>query len=85
MTRGVVVHLSHMFGTKWGRIGVQGVERECFFNKASLLKAEDFEYLRHGSQVEFDEKPDKTHGTRADHLVVIRPAEPPAAEAEGAV
>ena len=73
MTRGVVAQLSHMFGTKWGRIGVAGQERECFFNRASLLKPEDFDHLRHGSQVEFDEKPDPTHGMRASRLVVVRP------------
>ncbi|HEU0073324.1 MAG TPA: hypothetical protein VFS30_04865 [Dehalococcoidia bacterium] len=73
MTRGVVARLSHMFGTKWGAIGVAGEDRECFFNRASLLTPEDFEHLIHGSEVEFDEKPDRTHGTRASRLTVIRP------------
>ena len=42
MTRGVVVRLIHMFGTKWGQIDVAGQNRECFFNRASLLSPEDF-------------------------------------------
>lgn len=73
MTRGVVARLSHMFGTKWGAIGVTGEDRECFFNRASLLTPEDFDRLNHGSEVEFEEKPDRTHGTRASRLTVIRP------------
>jgi hypothetical protein len=76
MTRGVVARLCHMFGTTWGAIGVAGVDRECFFNRASLLTPEDFDNLIHGSVVEFDEKPDRTHGTRASRLTVIRPIQP---------
>lgn len=80
MTRGIVARLSHMFGTKWGRIGVAGEDRECFFDRASLLRPEDFEHLSHGSEVEFEERPDRTHGTRALRLVVVRPVLPDEAE-----
>ena len=80
MKRGVVVRLSHMFGTKWGSIDVAGENRECFFNRGSLLSAEDFDQLNRGSKVEFEEKPDRTHGTRASSLVVMAPLEPAGAE-----
>jgi len=80
MKRGVVVRLSHMFGTKWGRIDVAGEDRECFFNRASLFSPEDFNQLNHGSKVEFEETPDRTHGTRASSLVVMAPLEPSGAE-----
>jgi len=85
MTRGVVARLSHMFGTKWGAIGVAGEDRECFFNRASLLTPEDFEHINHGSEVEFEEQPDRTHGTRASRLTVIRPIAPASESAGEAV
>ncbi|HEY7466706.1 MAG TPA: hypothetical protein VIB47_08430 [Dehalococcoidia bacterium] len=72
MTRGVISRLSDMFGTKWGRIGVVGTTRECFFNRASLLTTEDFDDLAYGSEVEFDEQPDRTHGSRAVRLTIVR-------------
>jgi hypothetical protein len=71
MTRGVISRVSHLYGTTWGRIGVSGSERECFFNKASLLRPEDFDELTYGSQVEFEEQPDKTHGSRAVRLTIV--------------
>ncbi len=80
MTRGVVVRLIHMFGTKWGQIDVAGQNRECFFNRASLLSPEDFDQLNRGSKVEFEEKADPTHGTRAHSLVIVTSVEPTGAE-----
>ncbi|HWC30202.1 MAG TPA: hypothetical protein VG845_08990, partial [Dehalococcoidia bacterium] len=62
----------HLYGTKWGRIGVDGTSRECFFNRASLLSQDDFDDLSYGSEVEFDEQPDRTHGSRAVRLTVVR-------------
>jgi hypothetical protein len=72
MTRGVISRLSDMFGTKWGRIGVMGTTRECFFNRSSLLSQEEFDDLAYGSEVEFDEQPDRTHGSRAVRLTIVR-------------
>ena len=72
MTQGVIQHLSHMFGTKWGRIDVAGAGRECFFNRDSLLNPEDFDQLGYGDQVEFDEQQDRTHGSRAVRLTIVR-------------
>ena len=61
-----------MFGTKWGRIGATGATHECFFNRASLLTPEDFDDLAYGSEVEFDEQPDGTHGSRVVRLTIVR-------------
>jgi cold shock CspA family protein len=72
MTRGVISRLSDMFGTKWGRIGIVGTTRECFFNRSSLLSQEEFDDLAYGSEVEFDEQPDRTHGSRAVRLTIVR-------------
>jgi cold shock CspA family protein len=72
MTHGIISHLSHMFGTKWGRIGVAGADRECFFNRDSLLNPEDFAELGFGDEVEFDEQQDRTHGSRAVRLTILK-------------
>jgi cold shock CspA family protein len=72
MTRGVVSAILGGFGTKWGRINIKGSERECFFNRSSLLKAEDFEDLAYGREVEFDEEPDNNLGSRAVRLTIVR-------------
>jgi hypothetical protein len=72
MTRGVVSRVTHLYGTKWGRIGVTGAGRDCFFNKASLLSVDDFDDLTYGAEVEFDEQPDPTHGSRAVRLTVVK-------------
>jgi cold shock CspA family protein len=82
MTQGVIQHLSHMFGTKWGRIDVAGAGRECFFNRDSLLNPEDFDQLGYGDQVEFDEQQDRTHGSRAVRLTIVRARSDAAAGAE---
>jgi cold shock CspA family protein len=71
MTVGVICTLNAMFGTKFGHILVAGEDRECYFDRASLLTPEDFEHLRYGSKVEFDEEADRTHGRRAVRIVVI--------------
>jgi cold shock CspA family protein len=72
MTRGVVSAILGGFSTKWGRINIRGSERECFFNRSSLLKPEDFEDLAYGREVEFDEEPDANLGSRAVRLTIVR-------------
>ena len=80
MTLGVVSTLNAMFGTKFGRILVAGEDRECFFDRASMLTPEDFDQLRYGSKVKFDEEADRTHGRRAVRLVIIPNETSPAEE-----
>lgn len=72
MTRGVVSALMSGFSTKWGRINIKGTERECYFNRASVLTPEDFDDMAIGREVEFDEQPDRNLGSRAVRLTVVR-------------
>lgn len=85
MTRGVISAILGGFSTKWGRINIKGSERECFFNRSSLLKAEDFEDLAYGREVEFDEESDPNLGTRAVRLTIVRAPGSMTPEPDGAV
>jgi cold shock CspA family protein len=82
MIQGVILHLSHMFGTKWGRIEVAGGRRECFFNRELLLNPQDFDDLGLGDAVEFEQQ-DRTHGSRAVRLTIVGARKNPASGTEG--
>jgi cold shock CspA family protein len=69
MTNGVIVKLVRSYGSRWGRIQPIGTSREVFFNQASLPEGVDFEALRDGQVVEFDEEPDRANGTHAVRIV----------------
>lgn len=69
MTPGVIVKLVRSYGSRWGRIQPIGSSREVFFNRASLADGGDFESLRDGQVVEFDEEPDRANGTHAVRIV----------------
>jgi cold shock CspA family protein len=84
MTRGVIGSIIGGFSTKWGRINIKGSERQVFFNRASLLRPEDFDDLAYGREVEFDEEPHRNLGSHAVRLTIVRaPGTTPAADAVG--
>jgi hypothetical protein len=83
MTQGVILHLSHMFGTKWGRMEVAGGGgRERFLNRELLLNPEDVDDLGFGDAVEFEQQ-DRTHGSRAVRLTIVGARKNAASGAEG--
>lgn len=71
MRRGVISKVVSSYGSEWGRIRPVGLEVECFFNRASLLHPGDFAGLEPGQAVEFDDEPDRVHGTRAVRVAMV--------------
>lgn len=77
---GKIVKLVRSFGSRWGRIQPTGTSREVFFNQASLPEGTDFEALREGQVVEFEEEADRASGM---HAIIVIPVDlPKAASAE---
>jgi cold shock CspA family protein len=70
MTHGKIVKLVRSYGSRWGRIQPNGVNREIFFNQASLPEDTDFGDLREGQVVEFEEEQDRANGTHAVRLIL---------------
>jgi cold shock CspA family protein len=70
MTNGKIVKLVRSYGSRWGRIQPIGTIREVFFNHASLPEGADFDALREGQVVEFDEEPDRANGTHAIRIIL---------------
>lgn len=68
---GKIVKLARSYGSQWGRIQPLGTDRELFFNKGSLDEGADFDELREGQVVEFEEAPDRANGSRAIQVVPI--------------
>jgi cold shock CspA family protein len=71
MTNGIIVKLVRSYGSRWGRIQPIGTSREVFFNQASLPEGADFDGLRDGQVVQFDEEPDRANGTHAVRIVCV--------------
>jgi cold shock CspA family protein len=72
MTRGSVTKLVNTFGSTWGRIKPEdGVDRQVFFNGASLAETVEFASIGIGQDVEFDEEMDQVNGSHAEHLVLV--------------
>ena len=69
MMHGVIIKLVRSYGSRWGRIQPVGTSREVFFNLASLPNGADFDELRHGQVVEFDEESDRATGSHAVRMV----------------
>ena len=69
MTNGIIVKLVRSYGSRWGRVQPIGTSREVFFNQASLPEGADFDALRDGQVVEFNEEPDRANGTHAVGIV----------------
>ncbi len=70
MTQGVIVKLVRSYGSSWGRIQPIGAQRDVFFNRASLPEDTDFDALREGQIVQFDEEPDRANGTHAVRVIL---------------
>ena len=71
MMHGKIVKLVRSYGSRWGRIQPTGTTREVFFNKKSLSEGDDFDHLRDGQVVEFDEEPDRANGTHAYNVIPV--------------
>ena len=75
MTSGRVTKLTLSYGAQWGRVRsdnacIEAGVKDLFFNVESLAHAEDFALLREGSNVEFDEEPDRANGAHAVRLII---------------
>ncbi len=82
MIRGTVTKLVSTFGSQWGRIRVDGVERELFFNTQSLEEPSDFARLQIGQAVEFEAHADQVNGGHAENLTIVSDADPVAVQPE---
>lgn len=71
MTRGTVSKLVSSFGSTWGRIKVEGQEREIYFNASTLVAPSGYAGIGLGQAVEFDEEPDRANGTRAERVKLV--------------
>jgi cold shock CspA family protein len=69
MSTGRISKIVTSFGSKWGRVRAYGHTQELFFNPQSLGRPEEFDDLREGQEVKFDQEPDRANGTRAVRLV----------------
>jgi cold shock CspA family protein len=69
MSAGRISKIVTSFGSKWGRVRAYGHSQELFFNPQSLGRPEEFDDLREGQEVEFDQEPDRANGSRAVRLV----------------
>lgn len=69
MTAGRITKIVTSFGATWGRVQPHGESRELFFNLESLARPADFNEMKEGQEVEFDEEADRANGARAVHLV----------------
>jgi cold shock CspA family protein len=68
MTSGVIMKVVRSYGSEWGRFG-QG--HECFFNRSSLVRPNEFDDLALGQEVKFVEEADRVNGTRAVRMSII--------------
>ena len=71
MTRGSVSKIVSTFGSRWGRIRLEGTEREIFFNASHLADPDAFEGIVIGQAVEFEVHTDQVNGGHADQIVVV--------------
>jgi cold shock CspA family protein len=70
MTKGSITKVVTSFGSTWGRITPLGESSQVFFNLESFAEPANFEDLKEGQEVEFDQEPDRANGTRAVRLVM---------------
>jgi cold shock CspA family protein len=63
--KGVVTKLVRSFGSSWGRIQPDGETRELFFNQPSLIEPVNFDTLKEGQRVDFEEQADSVNKTHA--------------------
>ena len=70
MTTGRISKIVTSYGSRWGRVRAYGDSHELFFSPRSLDRPEEFDEMKLGQEVKFDEEPDRANTTHAVHLVL---------------
>jgi cold shock CspA family protein len=76
MNIGVVSQLAATHGSTWGRIRLEGQNRDVFFNLQSLIEPDDFALLAVGQHVRFEQAVDRANGMRAVRMEIVELPQP---------